>query len=538
MHRFFFSCLGIMSLMAAVAHAAEVVYTFTTVDIPLHVMFQGRPRDDIVRLADINNQGEMIGTDFAADGFLVSASRTVTEIRCPDDRSDNENTTPAAINNVGAIVGYCTEGVSPGQRSVAFQRDQGGTFTGRSFPTADGTIGNGLNDQGDLVGQYWGFLFGQGLGRFHGFVWQGGAYTTLDASFDGAFATTLLGINNAGQIIGTFLHRRPGSTDLNEYDSERAFLYEAGTFTLLDMPGSAAWTTVPMDIAADGSILGTASDPQGTPQFFFYHAGIYTRILGVPANLVVPVGAWGLNDQRAIVGTWMLRFPCERCSALGGPGFTYEIHAFLATPLPPTPPVAAVVEVHGDFNGDGWKDRAGVDEQTRIWRCLAGETACVELPGRAVGLVAGDLNGDGLDDLGAVAGDSSLWVMLDGQHWQRLNGNLRQLVAGDFTGSGHRQLAGVGFDTSIWLAPSLGQWQRLAGALKTVVAGRFTGTQRDSLAGLGVDTSIWVNPEMQGWRRLPGNLITLSIVDNKLNGMSADGHMWMAPTLGEWVMTQ
>jgi hypothetical protein len=62
------------------------------------------------------------------------------------------------------------------------------------------------------------------------------------------------GINNAGQIIGTYLHQRPGSNDLNDYDSEIAFLYDNDSFTALDFPGAKApflccgATTLPMDI--------------------------------------------------------------------------------------------------------------------------------------------------------------------------------------------------------------------------------------------------------------------------------------------------
>ena len=73
-----------------------------------------------------------------------------------------------------------------------------------SFPGADSTFAFGINDLGDVVGQYGGFRFGDGLDRFHGFLWRNGEYTTIDAPFPDAMHTALLGINTAGQIIGTF----------------------------------------------------------------------------------------------------------------------------------------------------------------------------------------------------------------------------------------------------------------------------------------------------------------------------------------------
>jgi hypothetical protein len=186
------------------------------VDIPLHFTFLGQQRDDIVRLTDVNNKGELVGNDFAGDGFLVNKKHRAVEIRCPGDRTDNDSTTVSAINNAGQLVGSCTDG--------AFVRDRNGNITILNFPGADGTVAFGINDLGHVAGQYWGFAFGQALQRFHGFVWRDGVYTTIDSPFPEAMFTSLRGINNAGQIIGTYLHHRPGSSDINDYDGELAFL--------------------------------------------------------------------------------------------------------------------------------------------------------------------------------------------------------------------------------------------------------------------------------------------------------------------------
>jgi hypothetical protein len=40
-----------------------------------------------------------------------------------------------------------------------------------------------------------------------------------------------------------------------------------------------------------------------------------------------------------------------------------------------------VVEVHGDFNGDGIQDLAGLDATGGIWVCLAEQPSCTQIYG-------------------------------------------------------------------------------------------------------------------------------------------------------------
>ena len=348
------------------AYAQEAPYKFKVVDIPLQFSFQGQDQQDIVRFTDINNNGEWIGNDFAGDGFLmdvkhhkesllnknlngfgffVSKNQGVTEIRCPGDRTDNDSTVVTAINNIGQVVGFCTDGVSPNSRTVGFIRDRNGHFTLLTFPGADGTLAFGINDRGHVVGQYFGFGFGDGLNRFHGFLWKDGVYTTLDAPDPEHMATSLLGINNAGQIIGAYLHHRPGGAT-SDYDSELSFLYDNGNFRPLAFPGAKApfvccgATTFPMDINNVGQVIGSTYASDGKPQFFFYHGTRYFVITGLPENvqdandvsIVHGSSAWGMNDDGEIAGTYVQKVPCDTCGPQNGPGFRFVRHGFFATP--------------------------------------------------------------------------------------------------------------------------------------------------------------------------------------------------------------
>jgi len=311
-----------------VSSAADYAYRFEKVDIKVHVSFSGEQRDDIVRLTDLDNKGQLIGNDFADEGFFVP-KRKPTEIHCPGEQTGNGSAMVSAINNHGQIVGSCSAG--------GFIRDKRGDITILNFPGAEGTVALGINDFGHVVGQYWGDAFGQGLQRFHGFLWKDGIYTTVDAPFTEAMATVLSGINNAGQIIGTFLHHRPDSSDLNEYDSEVAFVYDNGNFTELNFPGSqipfcCGAQTFPMDINNNGDIIGATYDSQGERQFFLMAAGQYFRITGLPESVADFVGGWGINDKNQIAGAFIQRFPCDSCGIEGEPGYTFELHSFVAKP--------------------------------------------------------------------------------------------------------------------------------------------------------------------------------------------------------------
>jgi probable HAF family extracellular repeat protein len=152
--------------------------------------------------------------------------------------------------------------------------------------------------------------------------------------------TTLLGINNAGQIIGTYLHHRPGSNDINDYDSEVAFLYDSDGFMPLDFPEAVlpylccGATTFPMGINNLGQVVGSTYDRDGKPQFFLYNDGAYFVITGVPGNVIDSYDfsvthdstAWGINDRSEIAGTYVQSVPCDTCDF----GFELIKHAFVA----------------------------------------------------------------------------------------------------------------------------------------------------------------------------------------------------------------
>ena len=477
------------------------------------------PQDlGILSAVGLNQQGVIAGT--AHNGQAVILSPTTGLRLLPGGyATPTPEVAGRAINGAETVAGLGT-GRVPGTPTAFVSRP---IVWIADHPMDLGTLGGAgglafaLNESGDIVGE----SQPTGSPAYHATLWPvAGGIVDLHR-VPGARASFANAINEQGIVVGVV--------------DGRAFWWsQASGMQLLPLlPGDAFSRAV--GVNEHGQVVGQAQRadlPLAPPPHPMLWEGqdavdLRTKIDDAQWTLV---RAAGINNHGWIVGTGVKQG--------AGPVIGDVNRAFLLVPIPspvPQPSVELVVQVRGDFNADGFEDVMGLALDSRIFRCLAGASACTELPGRAVGLVAGDFDGDQRTDVAAVAADSSLWVMLDGVTWQRLPGYLRSLVSGDFTGIGHAQLAGVGDDTSLWLSPTLGTWTQLPGALRTLVAGKLTGGPLDSLAGLGVDTSIWANPNTQGWTRLPGNLVTMSVVNNHLTGMSADGRRWMAPRLGDWV---
>src|SRR5438128_595515 len=86
------------------------------------------------------------------------------------------------------------------------------TFVTLSAPLATATRALGVNDDGQIVGEYITY-------KSLGFLYTGGSYTTIgEFALNGAGAN---GINDLGQIVGSYAN---GVTNLG-------FLYSGGTST-------------------------------------------------------------------------------------------------------------------------------------------------------------------------------------------------------------------------------------------------------------------------------------------------------------------
>ena len=74
----------------------------------------------------------------------------------------------------------------------------GGTYTTISFSNSVSTFARGINESGQIVGDYV-----DAAGNDHGFLYSDGSYTTLAPP--GSTWTEAYGINAQGEIVGTFI---------------------------------------------------------------------------------------------------------------------------------------------------------------------------------------------------------------------------------------------------------------------------------------------------------------------------------------------
>jgi hypothetical protein len=148
----------------------------------------------------INDAGDVVGgygdAKGGQHGYLLSASR-FRAIDAPADGFPPGSpifTTAHDINNTGQIVGFAEVEADEGEEIFGWLLE-GEKFTRIDVPGATGTIPLGINDIGQIVGNYQ-----DEVDRSHGFLRQGETFITID--FPGAPNTLLSCINTHGQIVG------------------------------------------------------------------------------------------------------------------------------------------------------------------------------------------------------------------------------------------------------------------------------------------------------------------------------------------------
>jgi len=215
-------------------------------------------------------------------------------------------TDAAGINNRGDIVGSFQDG--RGVHGYVFRR---GNFTVIDVPVQGAqTVAMGNNERGQVSGAY------RSQGLFKGFVWDAGRFTTGIAS-PGDDESFLHVINNRGQIVG---HSRR-----DVFSLARAFLWEDGKFTFLDLPGVlvVGRNRESMGLNDRGDVVGTFQS-QGINHGFLFIGGDIIQI-DVPGAR--STRAAGINNRGEIVGSFIDASDVERAYLRHTDGTFTEIDA-------------------------------------------------------------------------------------------------------------------------------------------------------------------------------------------------------------------
>lgn len=236
---------------------------------------------------------------FATHAAVIDAKGTVTPIAVPGA----SNTLVYSINNAGQIVGsYFVYDPSTGYSTHGFYRDPStGNYSTIDFAgnPASTTQATGINDLGQIVGSYY-----SNTGE-HGFLRSAaGQYTTIDAPHEmpGFAFTVVNAVNNFGQIAGYYY----GTSAASSTVSEHGFLRNPdGTFTVVDYPatgGAVPFTSI-TGLNDLGQMVGLTSTP--TYRGFLTDAsGQFTPVDYPSTTSYFFSTPWDIDGAGEMVGTY------------------------------------------------------------------------------------------------------------------------------------------------------------------------------------------------------------------------------------------
>lgn len=154
---------------------------------------------------------------------------------------------------------------------------------------AMGTIASGINDSGQVVGDF----FDAG-NHNNGFMLSGATYSTVDVP--AAAATVATGVNNSGQITGYYTDGSGGV---------HGFTQTGVTTNSFDEPGAASGgATQGSGINASGTVVGSYFDTGGAEHGFFKSGASYSSLDVTGLGFALNTQAFGVNAGGTIVGSF------------------------------------------------------------------------------------------------------------------------------------------------------------------------------------------------------------------------------------------
>jgi len=256
-------------------------------------------------------------------------------------------------------------------------------------PGASGTGPTGVNNPGHVSGWYFDTFFGD-AGNTHGFLWQNGAFQTVD--YPGALVTLLGPVSDSGLIMGesgteTIQHAATYNThdatwtnlpDIPGYpmnfgqgiNNSGVGSGEACTGNIFVSSNCVGWTwdrgaysfftdpegdptqggTSPEAINNAGQLVGYFLDASGVPHGFLKNGNSFTTIDPPGASFTL---AYGINDRGDIVGFYFDPTGTSHGFVRGSDGqfTTFDVPGASGTAL-------FGIDDRGDLAG-GYRDQAG-----------------------------------------------------------------------------------------------------------------------------------------------------------------------------------
>lgn len=224
------------------------------------------------------------------------------------------------INNIGQMVGGYYD-------NTVFQEhgfiDTNGSFATLDFPAAILTESHGINDSGQVVGEYC-----ASDGTCHGFYYDGATYTTIEPNH--VTSSSLQKINNAGQMAGFAV---------DAASVVHAFIYDLSTNSITVLRPPRGSNAVADGINNVGDVVGYYLVGSSLPGFI-YGGGHYKKIAFPPVSNSTE--AQDINDSGVVVGVVTL----DTQKGTEYHGFLYQTGQFVRFVFPGT----SVTEAFGINN--------------------------------------------------------------------------------------------------------------------------------------------------------------------------------------------
>ena len=269
------SAVSASCLVLCVLSGAQVTYQFKS--------FQN-PGATVTRVFGLNGHGDLVGTDNTIPGrhaFLVNRD-SYTSL----DSSGTLGTHTSFardVNDAGDIVGgYIGD---DGNEHGFILRHGALSTLDVPFTGSIGTQLNGINNSGIMTGVWVDEAF-----TAHGFVFEKGNFAHLD--FPGALDTFPYGINSRGDIVGNW--------DTDQSTVGHGFVFSRGRIFSFDVPGAVPDGTAATGINEKGEIVGSYIGEDGNSHGFLAEGSSFAALdCAEAANTSV----WGINSAGQIAGT-------------------------------------------------------------------------------------------------------------------------------------------------------------------------------------------------------------------------------------------
>jgi probable HAF family extracellular repeat protein len=485
--------------------------SYTTIDNPNY--FSTIPQG-------INDSGIIVGYETIPDSFIGAkyvgfiynnGTFQVTQQGTPSDLVFFED-----INNLNTIAGFYTNAPSvqthaPPVVGTSFLYQNGNYQT---FGPQGDTRAYGLNDQGQVVGQFNTVTGAPSFGPKHGFLYNNGVFSTFDAP--GASDTFARDINNNGEIVGYFQSQGDGGTHGFAYNPA------AGQWVTIDVPGAIA--TFVYGLNDLNQVVGSYTD---------FNNVLHGFVGAIPPplpHLAGNVDEWflfnGRWEESAQPGSHPAGFRVAAVADFTGDGtgdilwqnvntgavdlWKMSHGAWAGSVDLGTHPAGWQIAGAGDFNHDGTNDvfwfNPGTGE-TDIWQLANGQWAASVQPGphplgyQVAGI--GDFNGDGTSDVlwfSPTTRDVDEWNISNG-HWAGSNDigiypNAGSQIAGvgDFNNDGTSDVLWYNSSTGatdIWLLQN-GHWAASVNPGNQSAGWQVVGV--GDFNGDGTSDILWYNP--------------------------------------------